>query len=101
MRVLSGGSGPSVPMLKNSTMSALEENKALVRRHLEEAVNLGRPEVWSDIMAEDFLLHHPLVEPGSSSYEKHGFALYRVANRQLAECWMQEDDQGFQQQLFS
>jgi steroid delta-isomerase-like uncharacterized protein len=140
-------------MLKNGTMSALDENKALVRRHLEEAVNLGRPEVWVDIMAEDFLLHHPLVEPGRSSYaaalgllragfpdlnvevldllaendrvmvryiergthtgdfvglpptgrtyEKHGFALYRIAKGQLAECWMQEDDQGYQQQLFS
>jgi steroid delta-isomerase-like uncharacterized protein len=140
-------------MLKNSTMSALDENKALVRRHLEEGVNLGRPEVWVDIMAEDFLLHHPLVEPGRSSYaaalgllragfpdlnvevldllaendrvmvryiergthtgdfvglpptgrtyEKHGFALYRIAKGQLAECWMQEDDQGYQQQLFS
>jgi steroid delta-isomerase-like uncharacterized protein len=134
-------------------MSELDENRALVRRHLEEAVNLGRPEVWDDIMAEDFLLHHPLVEPGRASYvaamevlragfpdinvevldlvaeddrvvaryiergthtgdfvglpptgrsyEKHGFALYRVTNGRLAECWMQEDDQGYQQQLFS
>jgi len=133
-------------------MSMLDENKTLVRRHLEEAVNLGRPEVWSDIMAEDFVLHHPLVAPGRESYaaalellrtgfpdlnvevldlvaendrvvvrymergthtgdfmglaptrrsyEKHGFAMYRVANGRLAECWMQEDDQGYQQQLF-
>jgi steroid delta-isomerase-like uncharacterized protein len=140
-------------MLKNLTMSELDENKALVRRHLEEAVNLGRPEVWVDIMAEDFVIHHPLVEPGRASYaaalgllragfpdltvevldlvaendrvvvrymergthtgdfmglpptgrsyEKHGFALYRVANGRLAECWLQEDDQGYQQQLFS
>jgi len=137
-------------MVKTSTMSALDENKALVRRHLEEAVNLDRPEVWSDIMAEDFIIHHPLVEPGRAGYtaglgllrvgfpdlnvevldvvaendrvvvryiergthtgefmgfaptgrryEKHGFAMYRVANGLLAECWLQEDDQGFQQQ---
>lgn len=133
-------------------MSELHENKALVRRHLEEAVNQRRPDVWNDVMAEDFVLHHPLVEPGRAnyaaalesvwagfpdiivevldlvaeddrvvaryiergthtgdflglpptgrSYEKHGFALYRVANGRLAEAWMQEDDQGYQQQLF-
>ena len=103
-------------------------------------------------MADDFLLHHPLVQPGRSnyvaalevlwagfpdvnvelldlvaeddrvvaryvergthtgeffglppsgrSYAKHGFALYRVADGRLAEAWMQEDDQGYQQQLF-
>ncbi len=34
------------------------------------------------------------------TYEKHGFALYRIAGGQLAEAWMQEDDQGYQQQLF-
>lgn len=140
-------------MVKNSTMSALDENKALVRRHLEEAVNLDRPEVWNDIMAEDFIIHHRLVEPGRAgytaalgllragfpdlnvevldvvaendrvvvryiesgthtgdfmdlpptgrSYDRHGFALYRVADGRLAECWLQEDDLGFQQQLFS
>lgn len=133
-------------------MSELQDNKALVRRHLEEAVNQCRPEVWNDVMAEDFVLHHPLVEPGRASYaaalamlqggfadlrvevldlvaeddrvvvryiergthtgdfvglpptrrtyEKHGFALYRIAGGQLAEAWMQEDDQGYQQQLF-
>ena len=140
-------------MVKNSTMSALDDNRALVLRHLEEAVNLDRPELWNDIMAEDFIIHHPLVEPGRAgyaaglgllragfpdlnvelldvvaehdrvvvryiergthtgdfmdlpptgrSYEKHGFAMYRVADGRLAECWLQEDDLGFQQQLFS
>lgn len=143
---------PFVPAVKNPTMSELDDNKDLVRRHLEEAVSQGRPEVWSDIMAEDFVVHHPLVEPGRDnyaaalavlrtgfpdmrvelldlvaegdrvvvryiergthtgdflglrptgrSYAKHGFALYRVADGRLAECWLQEDDQGYQQQLF-
>jgi predicted ester cyclase len=140
-------------MVKNSTMSALDENKALVRRHLEEAVNLERPQLGKAILAEDFISRHPLVEPGRAgyaaglgllragfpdlnvevldvvaendrvvvryiergthtgdfmdlpptgrSYEKQGFALYRVADGRLAECWLQEDDLGFQQQLFS
>ncbi len=131
-------------------MSELQKNKALVRRHLEEAVNQCRPEVWNDVMAEDFVLHHPLVEPGRTSYaaaletlhagfadltvevldliaeddrvvvrhiergthtgdfvglaptgrryEKHGFGLYRIESGRLAEAWMQEDDQGYQQQ---
>ena len=139
-------------MGQNVRMSELQENKALVRRHLEEAVNQRRPELWNDVMAEDFVLHHPLVEPGRTSYaaalemlhagfpdlrvevldlvaeddrvvvryiergthtgdfvgipptgrcyEKHGFALYRVADGRLAEAWMQEDDQGYQRQLF-
>jgi steroid delta-isomerase-like uncharacterized protein len=133
-------------------MSELQDNKALVRRHLEEAINQRRPEVWDDVMAEGFVLHHPLVEPGRENYasalaillsafpdlrvevldlvaeddrvvvryiergthtgefvglpptgrtyEKHGFALYRVAGGRLAEAWMQEDDQGYQRQLF-
>ncbi len=139
-------------MMQNASVSELQDNKALVRRHLEEAVSQRRPEVWNDVMAEGFVVHHPLVEPGRASYaaalemlwggfpdlnvevldlvaeddrvavryiergthtgdfvglepsgrsyEKHGFALYRVAGGQLAEAWMQEDDQGYQQQLF-
>ena len=133
-------------------MTQLDDNKAIVRRHLEEAVGGRKPEIWNEIMAEDFVLHHPLVQAGRSnyaaavamlwagfpdlneevldlvaegdrvvarymergtntgeflglaptgkSYAKHGFALYRITNGQLAEAWMQEDDQGFQQQLF-
>lgn len=133
-------------------MSETRDNKAVVRRHLEQAINQRRPELWSELMADDFVLHHPLLGPGGSayedamallwsgfpdlsveildlvaeedrvvvryiergthsgdflgmpptgkSYEKHGFTLYRVENGQLAEAWLQEDDQGFQQQLF-
>lgn len=140
-------------MVQNALMSELHENKALVRRHLDEAVNQRRPEVWNDVMTEEFVLHHPLVEPGRAGYAaalsvlwdgfpdinvevldllaeddrvvvrytetgthsgdfmglaptgrgyiKHGFALYRVANGRLAEAWLQEDDLGYQQQLFS
>ena len=130
-----------------------EENKALVRRHLGEAISQDRPEVWDEIMDEGFTLHHPLVQrgragyraavdalragfpdlreeildivaeddrvvvrymergthtgdflgmpPTGKTYEKHGFALYRIANGRLVEAWFQEDDAGFQQQLFT
>jgi steroid delta-isomerase-like uncharacterized protein len=129
-----------------------EANKALVRRHLTEAITEHRPEVWDEIMDEGFTLHHPLVEPGRAgyraavdalrtgfpdlreeildivaeddrvvvryiergthtgdflgapatgrAYEKQGFALYRIADGRLAEAWFQEDDAGFQQQIF-
>jgi steroid delta-isomerase-like uncharacterized protein len=133
-------------------MSAEEENKAVVRRHLEQAVSQGRHEVWDEIMAEDFVLHHPMVPPGRAAYarsveilregfpdlreevldlvaegdrvvaryiergthtgtffglppsgrayEKHGLALYRLAGGRLAEVWIQEDERGFERQIF-
>ncbi len=133
-------------------MSDLDENKAVVRRHLEEAISQNRPELWDEIMADDFTLHHPLVGPGREAYarsvallregfpdlseevldivaegdrvvvryiergthtaafmglaptgrryEKHGFALYRLAGGRLAEVWVQEDDRGFERQVF-
>jgi hypothetical protein len=40
------------------------------------------------------------VPPTGKSYEKHGFRLYRVESGRLAEAWLQEDDQGFQQLIF-
>jgi predicted ester cyclase len=137
----------------DASMSDTSANKAVVRRHLEEAVNLKRPELWDEIMSEDFTLHHPLAErPGRSlyleglatlwagfpdikveildlvaegdrvvarylergthlgdymgraptgrSYQKQGFALYRLSGGRLVEVWMQEDDLGYQKQLF-
>ena len=94
-------------------MSELHDTKALVRRHIEEAVNQCRPEVRNDVMAEDDRVVVRYIERGAHTgdfvglpptgrtYEKHGFALYRIAGGQLAEAWLQEDDQGYQQQLFS
>lgn len=139
-------------------MSDVNANKSVVRRHIDEGVNGRRPDVWEDIMAADFYLHHPLVdagvlesgregyaktlrqlweafpdlhvelhrivceddfvvihytergthhgefmgmEPTGRSYEKQGFSMYRVNGGRLLECWLQEDDQAFQQQLFA
>jgi predicted ester cyclase len=133
-------------------MDVSARNKQVVRRHLEDAVSNQHPEVWDEIMADDFVLHHPAVEPGRGgyhaavrhlwvgfpdlseeildlvaegdrvavryvergthtgeflglppsgrSYEKHGFALYRLDGGRLVEAWAQEDDLGFQHQIF-
>ncbi|MBI2700159.1 ester cyclase [Mycobacterium gordonae] len=130
----------------------LEANKALVRRHLDEAINRRQSHLWTEIMSEDFDLHHRLVPAGRDgyvaaidilwqafpdmsielldlvaegdrvvaryidrgthlgefmgipptgrTYEKHGFAMYRIAGARLAEAWTQEDDLAFQTQLF-
>jgi steroid delta-isomerase-like uncharacterized protein len=48
----------------------LEANKAIVRRHLEEAVNGHRPELWDEIMAEDFVMHNPYALPGRAGYRE-------------------------------
>lgn len=132
-------------------MTDIAGNKTLVRRHLSEAVNEKRPDLWHELLAEDFYLHHPLLTPGRANYiaamdalwaafpdlnvnildlvaegdrvvvryiesgthtgdffgvppsgrryEKHGFSLYRVADGQIAEAWLQEDDLAFQQQI--
>jgi steroid delta-isomerase-like uncharacterized protein len=133
-------------------MSTVESNKEVVRRHIEEAINGRRPELWAELMDDEFLLHHPLVKPGRAAYEaaiqllwgafpdlqvelldligegdrvairyiergthqgdlmgmpptgrtysKHGMTVYRLADGRLAEAWLQEDDAGYQQQLF-
>lgn len=133
-------------------MADLERNKEVVRRHLEEGVTRRRAQIWSELMTDEFTLHHPLVQPGREGYEealaalwsafpdlaievldvvaegdsvvvryvergthegdllgvpptgrryeKHGFTLYRLERGRLAEAWLQEDDQGFNAQLF-
>ena len=93
-------------------MDSLAGNKAVVRRHFD-AMNQKRPEVWEQIMVDEFTLHPSVVRPGRShlgdflgiapsgrSYAKHGLALYRVEQDRLVEAWFQEDDAAFQQQLF-
>jgi steroid delta-isomerase-like uncharacterized protein len=134
-------------------MTVAERNKQVVRRHFEEALSNKRAEVWAEIMADDFVFHHPAIGPGRDSYhaavavlwgafpdlseevldlvaegdrvaaryvergthtgeflgvapsgrsyEKHGFALYRVNDGRLVEAWAQEDDLGFQRQILS
>lgn len=50
-------------------MTETSDNKAVVLRHLEEAVSQRRPELWSELMADDFVIHHPLVGPGCRGQE--------------------------------
>jgi predicted ester cyclase len=39
------------------------------------------------------------VEASGQSYEKQGFALYRLEDGLMREAWAQEDDQAFMRQL--
>ena len=73
------------PDLNEEVLDLVAEDDRVVARYIERGTNTG-----------EFLG----LAPTGRSYAKHGFALYRVANGRLAEAWMQEDDQGFQQQLF-
>ncbi|MHA7649095.1 ester cyclase [Mycobacterium sp. ML4] len=53
-------------------------NKALVRRHLLEAINRKQPGLWAEIMSEDFDIHHPLVEAGRVGYARAIDVLWRA-----------------------
>lgn len=48
-------------------MDSLAGNKAVVRRHFD-AMNQKRPEVWEQIMVDEFTLHPSVVRPGRSHY---------------------------------
>ena len=37
------------------------DNRTIVRRHLEEAINGRNPDLWLDLMDAAFVLHHPLL----------------------------------------
>ena len=77
---------PAPHQLLVEVLDLLAENDRVMVRYIERGTHTG------DLMG---------LPPTGRSYEKHGFALYRVADGRLAECWLQEDDLGFQQQLFS
>jgi steroid delta-isomerase-like uncharacterized protein len=49
-------------------VSDVASNKRLVRRHLEDALSGKRPDVWAEIMADDFVIHHPAVARGRAGY---------------------------------
>ena len=73
------------PDLRVEVLDLVAEDDRVVVRYIERGRHTG-----------DFVG----LPPTGRAYEKHGFALYRVARGKLAEAWMQEDDQGYQQQLF-
>lgn len=41
-------------------MGSPDNNGAIVRRHLEEAINGRNLGLWTDLMDANFVLHHPL-----------------------------------------
>jgi len=48
--------------------TSTEHNKAVVRRHWEEAYNQRRPELWDELMEEAFVIHPAFGEPGRDGY---------------------------------
>jgi predicted ester cyclase len=73
------------PDLAVEVLDLVAENDRVVARYIERGTHTG------DFMG---------LAPTARSYEKHGFTLYRLDGGRLAEAWLQEDDQGYQQQLF-
>ncbi len=65
-------------------MDTRDANKAVVLRHLEEAISKNRPELWDELMADDFTLHHPMVAPGRDAYA-HSVAVLRAGFPDLSE----------------
>jgi hypothetical protein len=51
-------------------LALVSPNKAIVRRHLEEAVNQQRPELWDELVAEDNVAHNPCALPGRAGYRE-------------------------------
>jgi steroid delta-isomerase-like uncharacterized protein len=57
-----------------------EENKAIVRRFLEEVVNKGNQTVADELVASDFIDHNPLpgLSPTNEGF-KQSFVIFRTA----------------------
>jgi steroid delta-isomerase-like uncharacterized protein len=54
-------------------VSATDDNKALVRRFIDEVLNQGNLDSARELLAPDFVLHHPMLdEPahGAEGYKK-------------------------------
>ena len=73
------------PDLREEILDIVAEGDRVAVRYIERGTHLG------DFMG---------IAPSGNAYEKHGFALYRIADGRLAEAWCQEDELGFQRQIF-
>jgi predicted ester cyclase len=73
------------PDLRVELLDLVAEGDRVVVRYIERGTHLG------DFMG---------MAPSGRTYEKHGFTLYRLDNGRLIEAWLQEDNLGYQQQLF-
>jgi predicted ester cyclase len=66
-------------------LDIVAEGDRVAIRYVERGTHLG------DLMG---------LPPSGRTYAKHGMTMYRLADGRLAEAWLQEDDAGYQQQLF-
>ena len=73
------------PDLREEILDLVAEGDRVVARYIERGTHQG------DFMG---------IAPTGKSYEKHGFAMYRIEGGKLVEAWFQEDELGFNQQLF-
>ena len=72
------------PDLSVEILDLVAEGDRVVARYVERGTHLGELDG---------------LTPTGQGYEKHGIAIYRLVNMQLAEAWMQEDDLGWFRQL--
>ena len=69
-----------------------EENKAVVRRFIEEAFGGGKPELVDDLLAPDFVRYDPYIEAGEvrgAQTVKENIAWFREAFPDL-RCTVEE-----------
>jgi len=62
--------------------NALEANKALIRRWFEEVWNQGRPEVISEMLAEDAIVHGLSDDAAQPLYGPAGFLPFHAKFRE-------------------
>ena len=74
----------SFPDLSIEILDLVAEGDRVAARYIERGTHLGEFNGRT---------------PTGQGYEKHGLAIYRVVNSQLAEAWIQEDDLGWARQL--
>ena len=68
------------PGCRSSSTAQLEENKALVRRVIEEVWNQGKLDVAEEIFATDYIFHAPLPgEVRGPEGPKQRVSMYRTA----------------------
>jgi hypothetical protein len=77
-----------------------EENKALMRRELEEVWNKHNPDAVDEIYAADFVNHSAMGIPATGKrITMTGITIARVAAGKITELWIESDQMGLMQQL--
>lgn len=73
-----------------------EENKAIIRRYIEEAWNKGNVNIIDQVMADNYARYMPGSE---LPLDREGQKQARFANGKIVEQWGSRDDLGMLQQL--